>query len=395
MHEIDRHIVHMDLDAFYVSVEKLIDPALEGKPVIIGGTKDRGVVSSCSYEARAFGVHSAMPMKLAMRLCPNAIIRRGDHEQYSKKSREVTDIIDETAPLYEKASIDEFYLDISGMDRFFGCYKWTNELRNKIMKETGLPISFGLSHNKTVSKMATNEIKPNGHIEIPLANTQAFLNPLAIAKIPMVGDQTSKKLRYMGLYKIVQLIDIPAEMIVNVLGKNGLSIWKKAHGIDHSPVIPFHERKSISSEKTFVQDTIDVEYLKNIITSITEDIAHNLRKEEKLCACLTVKIRYSNFDTYTKQIKFPHTSNDHTLIDHAQALFKKLYHKRMRVRLIGIRLSDLAHGAYQIDLFNDDEKIIQLTQALDKIKKRYGKNAVKRAAALQDTFGEFHHLIKS
>jgi len=395
MNDIDRHIVHMDLDAFFVSVEELVDPSLKGKPVIIGGnSRERGVVTSCSYEARAFGVHAAMPMKLATRLCPHAILRKGDHESYSKKSKEVTQIINDAAPLYEKTSIDEFFIDISGMDRFFGCYKWTSELRTKIIREAGLPISFGLAHNKTISKMATNEAKPSGQLNIPFMGTQNFLNPLSIQKIPMVGDQTAKKLRYMGLHKIAQLIEIPAEMIVHVLGKNGLSIWKKAHGIDHTPVIPFHERKSISTESTFNSDTINVDYLKNMITSMIENVNFDLRKEQKLCACLTVKLRYTNFDTYTTQIKFPHTSSDRLLVKHAHALFEKLYNKRMRVRLIGVRLSDLADGAYQIDLFNDDEKLIHLTQALDQIKKRFGKNAIGSAAALGHTIKQFHNPFK-
>lgn len=383
----NRNIVHMDLDSFFVSVEKLIDSNLEGKPVIIGGTNDRGVVSSCSYEARAFGVHSAMPMNLALRLCPHAIIRKGDHDAYAKKSTEVTQIIDEQAPLYEKSSIDEFYMDISGMDKFFGCYKWTNELKRKIIHETGLPISFGLAQNKTVSKMATNESKPDGQLQIPYQNTQAFLNPLSIQKIPMVGDQTAKKLRYMGLYKIQQLVSIPQDMLFHTLGKNGVSIWKKAQGIDNSPVIPHHDRKSISAERTFMKDTIDIRYLKNLITSMAENLAYDLRKEQKLSSCISVKIRYSNFDTHSTQIKIPFTNNEKIIMEKAHHLFDKLYNKRMRIRLVGLRLSDLIQGAYQIDLFNDNEKDLELLKALDKIKNKFGKTAIKRAATMNTKFG--------
>src|ERR1041385_5904210 len=182
----NRAIVHMDLDSFFVSVERKLDPSLIGKPVLVGGSSDRGVVASCSYEARKFGVHSAMPMKVAKRLCPQAIVVRGSHEQYSKYSSEVTDIIRESVPAYEKTSIDEFYIDLSGTDRFFGCYRLATELRRRIIRETGLPISFALSSNKTVSKIGTGEAKPNGQIEIPHGSERSFLAPLSVQKIPMV-----------------------------------------------------------------------------------------------------------------------------------------------------------------------------------------------------------------
>ncbi|MCK5221646.1 MAG: DNA polymerase IV, partial [Candidatus Aminicenantes bacterium] len=198
MQTTNRCIVHLDLDTFFVSVERLINRDLIGKPVIIGGTSDRGVVASCSYEARQFGVHSAMPMKMARVLCDHAIVVRGDTDQYSKYSKMVTEVISERAPVYEKASIDEHYLDITGMDRFFGCMRWTHELRQRIIKESGLPISCGVSVNKTVSKIATGEAKPNGEIEIPDQQVKRFLSPLSIRKIPMIGSRTFHLLRSMG-----------------------------------------------------------------------------------------------------------------------------------------------------------------------------------------------------
>ena len=265
-----RSIVHMDLDSFFVSVSCLEHPKLKGKPVLIGGTSDRGVVASCSYEARAFGVHSAMPMKLARRLCPDAIIVRGDYERYSYFSEMVTDIIRENVPVYEKSSIDEFYIDLSGMDRYFGCYKWATELRQKITKETGLPISFGMSQNKTVSKIATGEAKPNGQQQIDYGNEKTFLAPLPVRKIPMVGEKTSEILRTMGVEKIETVQKMPVELMERVLGDNGIMIWKKANGIDNTPVEPYNERKSLSTEETFDQDTIDVNYLKSLIVAMTE-----------------------------------------------------------------------------------------------------------------------------
>ena len=202
IHRTGHTIVHMDLDTFFVAVERLMNSKLVGKPVIVGGFSDRSVVSSCSYEARKFGVHSAMPMKMARMLCPDAIVVRGDMEQYTKYSGMVTDVIAESAPVYEKASIDEHYLDITGMDRFFGSMKWTHELRQRIISETGLPISLGLSVNKTVCKIATGEAKPNGELEIPVERVIPFLGPLSISKIPGIGEKTYRLLRSMGIATI-------------------------------------------------------------------------------------------------------------------------------------------------------------------------------------------------
>ncbi len=369
----------MDLDSFFVSVSCLEHSALKGKPVLIGGTGDRGVVASCSYEARAYGVHSAMPMKLARRLCPDAIVVRGDYDRYSYYSDMVTEIISESVPLYEKSSIDEFYLDLSGMDRFFGCYKWATELRQKITRETGLPISFGLSPNKTVSKVATGEAKPNGQLRVDLGTEKNFLAPLSIAKIPMVGDKTWQLLRSMGVEKVHTLQQMPPELLENVLGENGISIWKKANGIDNSPVEPYSERKSISSEETFSQDTTDTDKLLAVLVSMTDKLAFQLRSEEKITSCITVKIRYSDFDTHTMQARIPYTACDHVLIEGVKKLFHKLYSRRLLVRLIGVRFSHLVGGAYQINLFDDSEEMIKLYQAMDKIRGRFGESSVQRA----------------
>lgn len=380
---IQKHIVHMDLDTFFVSVERLMNSKLNEKPVIIGGMSDRGVVSSCSYEARRFGVHSAMPMKMARSLCSEAIVIRGDMEAYSRFSRMVTGIIAERAPLYEKASIDEHYLDITGMDRFFGCMKWTHELRQRIMKETGLPISCGLSVNKTVSKIATGEVKPNGEIEIPGKQVRDFLSPLSIRKMPMIGTQTFHLLRSMGISTIGTLGQIPPEMMESLLGKNGIVIWKKANGIDPTPVFQYSDRKSIGSERTFQQDTMNVEGLRDLITSMVEKLAFRLRREEKLTSCVTVKIRYSNFDTHTLQKRIPYTSFDHVLIPIARELFDRLYRRRMLIRLVGVRFSGLIRGVQQLDMFEDTSEMVSLYQTVDRLRKRYGPDSVKRASGIQ------------
>ncbi len=378
-----RQIVHMDLDTFFVSVERLHNSVLNGKPVIIGGMSDRGVVAGCSYEARKFGVHSAMPMKMARQLCSDAYFIRGDMDEYSKQSRIVTEIIAERAPVYEKASIDEHYMDLTGMDRFFGCLKWSKELRQTIIKETGLPISFGLSVNKTVSKIATGEAKPNGEMEVIPTSVQPFLNPLSIKKIPMLGPKTYQLLRSMGIVNIETLSQIPIDMMQRVLGKNGIMIWKKANGIDPSPVIRYTEQKSISTERTFEQDTTDIRYLNELIIRMSEKLAFELRSKQKLTGCISVKIKYSNFDTHSLQKRIPYTSFDHDIISIAQDLFKRVYTRRMLIRLLGVRLSSLITGTQQLNLFEDTPETVNLYQTMDRIRKRYGKDAIGRAASMR------------
>ncbi|MEW6470042.1 MAG: DNA polymerase IV [Bacteroidota bacterium] len=386
----DRSIVHMDLDTFFVSVERLLNPRLSGKPVLVGGSSDRGVVASCSYEAREFGIHSAMPMKLARQLCPDAIIVRGDTSEYSKYSNTVTEIIRESVPIYEKTSVDEFYIDLTGTDRFFGCYKLATELRQKIYKETGLPVSFALSNNKTVSKIGTGEAKPNGQKEIPSGTEKGFLAPLPIKKIPMVGDKTYALLRSMGIDWVYTVQQMPMELMERVLGENGRSIWKKANGIDNSPIIPYSERKSISAERTFERDTTDVKALKGILVGMAEKLAFQLRSEQKLTSCVTVKIRYSDFNTYTVQSHLPYTSLDHTLIEKVKELFDKLYQKRMLIRLVGIRFSHLVQGGYQYHLFEESAEQIQLYRAMDRIRRRFGRDAVTRAAGVDFEHQDFN-----
>lgn len=375
----ERAIVHMDLDTFFVSCERLENSQLEKIPLIIGGG-DRGVVASCSYEARTFGVRSAMPIKMALRLCPHAKVVKGDMHRYSKLSHMVTEIIAESAPIMEKASIDEFYLDLSGMDKFFGSYKWTIELANKIEKETGLPISYALSVNKTVSKIGTSESKPNGHREIPSLGVQPFLNPLSIRKIPGLGEVTFTLLSRIGIRKIQTLSEMPSAVLQQLIGKNGHELWKKANGIDFTPVEPYRERKSISSDHTFTQDTIDILKMKALLSGMVEKLAFQLRAEEWLCSTITVKIRYANFDTETKQCRIPYTSADHGLTRLVFELFDKLYKRRMRIRLVGVQLSGLVRGTYQMNLFEDTMEMMSLYQTMDYLKKKYGSDAIGRCA---------------
>ncbi len=371
----------MDLDTFYVSVEHLRNPKLIGKPVLIGGMSDRGVVASCSYEARTFGIHSGMPMRAARNLCSHAVIVKSDFEAYSKYSKLVTEVIKDKVPVFEKASIDEFYIDLTGMDKFFGCKKFSDELKQKVNKESGLPISYGLASNKLISKVATNEIKPNGQLEIAFGNEKNFLAPLSIMKIPGIGKETGYKLLKMGVETVKTLSEIPTNLMFNLLGKNGNELHRRANGIDESPVVPYREQQSLSTENTFESDTIDMNFIHTELSRMTEKIAFQLREQNKLTGCVTVKLRYSNFETFTRQLTIPYSNADHVLSKIIKELFNKLYEKRLLIRLIGIRLSHLIPGNYQINLFSDTQEQIKLYQAIDSVKKQYGEKFLIRAAA--------------
>ncbi|MCU0430470.1 MAG: DNA polymerase IV [Cytophagaceae bacterium] len=379
----ERAIVHLDLDSFFVSVERLRNSALLHKPIIVGGSGKRGVVASCSYEARQFGVRSAMPIRMALKLCPDAIVIRGDMEAYSRYSEMVTEIIREASPLYEKTSIDEFYIDISGLEKYIGCYKWSTELRGKIRRETGLPISFGLAVNKLISKISTNEAKPNGQIMIPQGTERAYIGPMKVSRLPMVGEKTAATLHMMGVRTIETLRNIPMVYLQREFGENGKLLWERANAIDHSPVEPYEEQKSLSTERTFMEDTTDVHFLKSKLVEMTERLAFELRSMQRLTSCITVKIRYADFNTFTRQRKISYTANDSTLIRIAKELFDQLYERRQLIRLIGIRYSHLVNGSPQINLFEDTEELVNLYQAIDKIKNKFGSEYLKRAKGLE------------
>lgn len=378
----DRHIVHIDLDSFFVSVERLLNPALIGKPVVVGGTSDRGVVSSCSYEARKYGVHSAMPSRQAKKLCPHAIFVRGSMGEYGKYSKMVTDIIAERSPLMQKASIDEFYIDISGMDRFFGCFKWTKELRQTIIKETGLPISFGLSVNKCVAKIATNQAKPNGELYVPKNEVKAFLAPLSVGKIPMLGKKMQASLNSIGIQTIGQLAALSESYLENKFGEYGGYAWRRANGIDNSEVRPYRERKSISTENTFSENTNDEGFLDRVLAGMVAELTPRLRKENFITGSVAVKIRYENFETRTQQSVIIHTNADHLLLEKVREIFAKSYYKNRLVRLIGVRFGNLIHGLGQVNMFEKTSERQDLYKAMDNIKDRFGKGLIKTATEI-------------
>jgi DNA polymerase-4 len=382
-----QYIAHLDLDSFFVSVELLNNPTLKGKAVIVGGSRDRGVVTSCSYEARKFGVHSAMPMRKAMQLCPHAILVRGTRGQYSKYSRWVTDIIAAKAPLFEKASIDEFYIDLTGMDKFFNPLQWTIDLRKEIMEQTGLPISFGLATNKFVAKIATDEAKPNGYLFVQPGMEKDFLAPLPVNKIPGVGKRSFLLLQKMGITLIGDIVKFMPQQLEEKLGKWGPELFQKANGIHLGKVHSYHEAKSISTENTFDEYKTDIEFLLSELVRMTEKVAFELRNEEKLTGCIAVKIRYPDFETTSKQVTVDYTFSDDELIPVAIDLFKKLYRKNMPVRLLGVRLSELTHHALQANLFDDGIKKTNLYKAIDNVKTAFGKNALQKARTVKKREG--------
>ncbi len=371
-------IAHFDLDSFFVSVEILNDPELKGKPVIVGGG-ERGVVSTCSYEARKYGVHSAMPMKTALRLCPHAIVVGGSRGEYSRYSRWVTEIIAAKAPLFEKASIDEFYIDLTGMDKYFDPFQWTVDLRQQIINETQLPISFGMASSKMVAKIATDEAKPNGYLHVPAGREQEFLAPLSVGKIPGVGAHMREVLKNIGIEKIGDVLLYTPVQLEAHLGKWGPELWEKAQGIHRGTVEPYHEQKSVSTETTFNENRTDIEGMLNDLVGMTEKIAYELRQDNKMAGCVAVKIRYPDFETTSKQTTIPYTFYDDELIPVAKELFLKLYRKGTPVRLMGVRLSELTNEAVQTNLFSNAEKKSDLYKAIDSVKNKFGKGMIGKA----------------
>ncbi|GAA4459948.1 DNA polymerase IV [Nibrella saemangeumensis] len=378
-----RSILHLDLDSFYVSVERLRDSRLNDKPVLVGGVGERSVVAACSYEARRYGVRSAMPMRQARQLCPEAVVVKGDWEAYSQHSQMVTELIREQAPVVEKASIDEFYLDLTGMDRYVGCYRWSGELRQRIVRQTGLSVSLGLSSNKTVAKVATGEAKPAGERYVRLGEEQAFLSPLPISRLPMIGPVTAQTLRGLGITRLGTLGQMPLRILEKAFGSTGRLLWDRANGRDETPVVPYHEPKSVSKETTLDEDTADRNYLRAVLIRLTEEAAWELRRGGHSTGQVTIKIRYANFDTHTQQRRLSLTTADHILIPQALDLLDKLWQRRLRIRLVGVRLGQLARGTEQLGLFDQSSRLSPLYGAMDRLRNKYGRYSINWASGWQ------------
>lgn len=378
-----RYIAHFDLDSFFVSVEMLQDPSLLGKAVVVGGSRDRGVVTTCSYEARKFGVRSAMPMRKAMELCPHAIIVKSSYGQYAKYSAWVTNIIAANAPLYEKASIDEFYIDLTGMDTFFNPLEWTIRLRKTIMDETGLPISFGLATNKLVAKIATDEAKPNGYLFVTPGKEKEFLAPLPVEKLGGVGKKSHQTLLGLGIYTIGDILKYDAGLLEKALGKWGSQLVRQANGLSDSVVSPHRESKSISAENTFEENTADINILLAQLVGQAERVSYELRQEKKYATCVAIKFRNANFETSTRQINIPATIADSDIIKAATDLFTKLYVPGTMVRLLGVRLAGLTDTGAQTNLFDNKTEQHALYEAIDSVKNKFGKSLLRKARTIK------------
>jgi len=378
----NRIIAHLDLDSFFVNAEKLRSPGLKNKPVVVGGLSGRSVVCSASYEARAWGVRSAMPVSLARRLCPELVVVRGDFEYYNRLSSAVTEIVASKSPLWEKASIDEFYMDFTGMDKYLGAWRWLIELTWLIERETGLSVSAGLATSKTVGKVATRQGKPHGRLRVDPGTEKSFLSPLPVNVLPGAGARMGDRLAAMGVRYISILQSLPRSLMTHLFGKSGEEIWLKAHGIDNSPVNTAREAKSFSQEITFVEDTDDSVLLDRTLSVMAEQLGYRLRKNNMVCGTLTLKLRYADFDTSTRQQKISYTACDVTLLRVARDLLKKSWTRRQRIRLLGLRTNDMVYGHYQMHLFEDKSKEFRLNKAIDSLNTRFGSGTVSRASSI-------------
>ena len=382
MYQAQSCIAHFDLDAFFVSVEQILDPSLVGKPVIVGGNSQRGVVCAASYEARKFGVKSAMPTAQAHKLCPHAIFLNGSSGQYSQFSHQVTKIIEAESPEFEKASIDEFYIDLTGMDKYYNAFNFTHHLKTKIKKEIGLNISFAIAANKLVSKIATNEVKPNGEIEVPYGFEKAYLSPMPLEKIPGVGDSFIEQLHKKRLYKIGEVADLKIEQLEDIWGKNGTDLWYKCNGIGSTRINTFREQKSCSSEHTFNEDKSNADEILTQITKLAERVGYDLRSDNKMSGCIAIKIKYKDFSVVSKQTIVSYTASDTNIIHTAKQLFGILWN-HSPIRLIGVRCSHFVESNFQLNIFDNIEQENNLYKAIDNIKNSFGKNAIKRAGSLK------------
>lgn len=387
--EVPRTIVHLDLDSFFVAVARQMNPALNHRPVLVGGSGERAVVAACSYEARQYGICSGMSLKLARRLCPEACLVRGDYELYARKSDEVAAIIRHYAPVCEQASIDEFYLDLTGMDRFWGCRRWAMELWQKVKAESGLPCSYGLSVNKTVAKVATDVAKPDNHLVVDRGMERAFLAPLSIRRLPMVGEKTHQTLRRLGVERIGTLQQMPVLLLERVLGRNGRLLWQKANGHDNTPVVPTTAGSSLSAEETLDADTMDVPALHSRLAALTGRLLFDLRSQNRCTGCVTVKIRYSNFDTHTRQRRIPYSCADHEVLPLVRSLFDRLYDRRLLIRLVGVRFTHLVHSSPQLTFFETLPERYRLYRAMDELRRRFGHHSVQWAAACHEDRNEY------
>lgn len=376
-----RLIFHLDLDAFFVSVERILDPKLKGKPVIVGGDPKygRGVVAACSYEARRYGLHSAMPIRTAYRLCPHGIYIHGNFDEYVRFSDAVENLLSKYAPKVEPASIDEFYLDMTGCQKIYGSmFSFASFIQKEIWIRLSLPCSIGIGSNKTIAKIASDCMKPTGITYVLPGMEKEFLSPMPVETIPGVGKVMVKDLNSKGIYKICDITQLPQEYFSAAYGKYGVDLWRKANGEGTEYLTTRVGQKSISKETTFGEDVTNDDYLKKILFELTGKICQTMRNHNWIASTVSIKLRYSDFQTITRARTLKPTDDDKIIFDTAWKLLSKAHTRRVAVRLIGVGLTNFSEYSEQEYLFEDEEvKRKKMFRAVTKIRDKYGYNIIE------------------
>jgi DNA polymerase-4 len=391
-----RYILHLDVDAFFASVEEILDPSLKGKPLIVGARPEqRGVVASASYAARAFGVHSAMPTAQALRLCPQAIVIPPRHKVYGEYSARMMAIVSEYSSLVEPLSLDEAFLDVTGCEARWGPSassgpdspeELARRLQKRLEVELGLSTSIGLASNKLVAKIASGLEKPRGFVVVPQGREAEFLAPLPVERLWGVGEVTARSLHEMGVFTIGQLAGLPVAQLEARFGRRGRDLHQHARGIDDSPVVAEREEKSLSREVTFAEDIGDEQVLRKILLSLSEDVARQLRKRGLRGRTVKLKLRYADFKTLTRQVTMEApTDLEQVIFNQAARLLERAWDRRKKVRLIGVGVSKFESEERQLSLFEGMgegkvEKLRRLSQTVDRIREKYGEEAIRRAS---------------
>lgn len=376
-----RRILHIDLDAFFVSVEQRENRELKGRPVVVGGQPDsRGVVASASYEARQYGLKAGMPLSKAYQLCPHAVFLPGHFHRYEEASDQFFAILADFTPDIEPGGIDEAYLDIAGFEPLYGPALTTaQKIKQRVKGELGLPTSVGIAGSKITAKVASDFIKPDGLLEIAPGEDRVFLAPLAINKLPGVGPKTESRLQGIGVKTIGQLVDLPPRMLLDLLGKNGQFLQHWAQGIDERKIEPPGSAKSISRETTFAEDTRNLSFLKATIRYLTERVGAELRLQGRSARCVTLKLRYSDFHTITRSrsLVAPSSIDQHLFAASVDLMEKELSQSRQPIRLIGMGVSRLIQSQGQPDMFDSVTRLMPLNSCIDRIRQKYGFTALQ------------------
>ncbi len=373
-------IFHLDLDAFFVSVERLLDPSLEGKPVVVGGDpQGRGVVAACSYEARSYGLHSGMPIRAAFKLCPYGVYLHGHHKEYVRYSHSVKNILEQYAPVVEQASIDECYMDFTGCEKIYGSlFSFASFLQNEIAVKTGLPCSIGIGSNKTLAKIGSDCMKPRGITYIIPGMAKEFLEPMPVETIPGVGKVMLRDLNSKGIYKIGDITKLPSDYFSAAYGKFGTALWHKAHGEGTEYLTVEHGQKSISKETTFDEDVTSKEKLKSVLFELAGRVCQTLRDYNFQAATINIKLRYSDFQTLMRAKTIKPTDDDRVVFDTAWDIMQKANTRRIAVRLIGVGVSKLNSFAEQELLFEDEAaKRKKLFSAVNQLRGKYDYKIIR------------------